>query len=62
MEKNYISEYEQTHFYVSLINKTYGVCINIKDLDRAEEIIQYFKETRKEQIEAWKQEWKEGVC
>ena len=62
MEKNYISEYEQTHFYISLINKTYGVCITIIDLERADEIIQHFRETEKECIEAWKQEWKEGVC
>lgn len=57
MEKNYISEIEDTHFFVKIASKIYGVCINIKDLDRAEEIINYFKETRKEQIEAWKKEW-----
>ena len=61
MEKNYISEYKQTHFYINSINKIYGVCINVKDEDRAEEIIRHFREDRKEQIEAWKQEWKEGV-
>lgn len=47
MEKNYISEIEDTHFFIKITRKTYGVCINIKDLDRAEEIINYFKETRK---------------
>ena len=64
MEKNYISEIEDTHFFIKITRKTYGVCINIKDLDRAEEIINYFKETRKEQIEAWKKEWQqeEGVA
>lgn len=62
MEKNYISEYESTHFYISLVNKTYGVCINIKDIDKTEEIIQHFKEDRKEQIESWKRNWKEGVA
>ena len=63
MEKNYISEIEDTHFFIKITKKIYGVCINIKDLDRAEEIINYFKNTRKEQIEAWKREWqqKEGV-
>lgn len=61
MEKNFISQYQATCFYVNLPAKQYGVCINIKDLDKAEEIINYFKETRKEQIEAWKKEWKAGV-
>lgn len=62
MEKNYISEHKETCFYVDIKNKTYGFCINIKDLDRAEEIMKHFKETRKEQIEAWQQELKEGVA
>ncbi len=62
MEKNYISEHVKTCFYIDGTNKTFGVYINIKDEDRAEEIIQYFKETKKEQIEAWQQEWKEGVA
>lgn len=61
MEKNYISEYEQTHFYVNIVKKLYGVCINIKDLAKKDEIIQHFKISRKEQIEAWKTEWKGGV-
>lgn len=62
MEKNFISQYQATYFYVNLPAKQYGVCINIKDLDKAEEIINYFKETRKEQIESWKKEWKAGVA
>ena len=61
MEKNYISEYDQTHFYVNIVKKLYGVCINIKDLSKKDEIIQHFKTSRKEQIESWKTEWKEGV-
>lgn len=63
MEKNYISEIEDTHFFIKITKKIYGVCINRRDLDRAEEIIDYFKNTRKEQIEAWKREWQqeEGV-
>ena len=52
MEKNYISEIEDTHFFIKITKKIYGVCINIRDLDRAEEIIDYFKNARKEQIEA----------
>ncbi len=62
MEKNYISEHVKTCFYIDGTSKTFGVCINIKDLERVDEIIQYFKETKKEQIEAWKQLWKEGVA
>lgn len=62
MEKNYISEHEETCFYINSANKTYGVCVNIKDLERAEEIIQHFRKDRKMQIEAWQQEWKEGVA
>lgn len=57
MEKNYISQIEETHFYVDLVNKTYGVCINEKDIDSKDEIIAHFKITRKEQIKAWLEEW-----
>lgn len=57
MEVNFISEWQATGFYVNLESKTYGVCINIKDVDRAQEIIEYFKKTRKQQIDVWKQEW-----
>lgn len=62
MEFNYISELKTTCFYVDLENKTYGVYINIKDIDRAQEIINRAKEKYKEQIEAWKNEWKEGIA
>lgn len=62
MEKNYISEHIETCFYVNWINKTYGVYINIKDLEKSEEIKQYFKETERERIKALQQEWKEGVA
>lgn len=63
MEKNYINYPGDTHFYINLENKEYGAKVSIKDTHRAEEIINYFKTTRKEQIEAWKREWqqKEGV-
>lgn len=62
MERNYINYTGDTHFYINLENKEYGVKVSIKDTYRAEEIINYFKETRKEQLEAWKKEWKEGVA
>ncbi len=62
MEKNYISEHIETCFYVDWINKTYGVYINIKDLEKSEEIKQYFKETEREQIKALQKEWEEGVA
>lgn len=57
MEKNFISENNQTHFYVDLVNKTYGVCINIKDLSKKDEIINEILESNKETIESWKKEW-----
>lgn len=57
MEKNYISEYQPTGFYTNIENRTYGVCINVKDVSNAENIIDYFKKTRKNQIECWKNEW-----
>lgn len=50
-----------TCFYVNIEAKQYGVIINIKDIERAEEIIQYFRTTRKTQIDAWKKEWERGV-
>lgn len=62
MEKNYISTIMQTYFYVNIEAKQYGVVINIKDIEKAEEIIQYFKTTRKEQINAWQKEWAGGVA
>lgn len=59
MEKNFILEYQPTSFYLNIPSKQYGVCINIKDIDRKEEIINYFRKTKKEQIEAWKNLWQE---
>lgn len=56
MEKNFISQYQSTCFYVNSSAKQYGVCINIKDIDRADEIMKYFynDEMNKRSIEAWK--------
>ena len=62
MEKNFISQYQATCFYVNLPAKQYGVCVNIKDIDKADEIIREFLEDNKECIEAWKRQWKEGVA
>ncbi len=62
MEKNFISEYQPTCFYVNMPAKQYGVCVNIKDIDKAEEIIKECLEQNKASIEAWKQEWKVGVA
>lgn len=62
MEKNFVSQYQATCFYVNLPSKQYGVCINIKDINNAEEIIRKFLEENKQSIEAWKREWKEGVA
>lgn len=62
MEKNFISRYQATCFYVNLPAKQYGVYVNIKDIDRAEEIIKECLEQNKASIEAWKKEWKVGVA
>lgn len=62
MERNFISQYQTTGFYVNLESHTYGVCINIKDIDRKDEIIQQLLEQNKQSIEAWKNEWEEGVA
>ena len=62
MKKNSISKTMKTCFYVNIVTKEYGVIVNIKDIEEAEEIIQHFKTEKKEQIEAWKQEWSGGVA
>ena len=62
MEKNFISEYQPTCFYVNMPEKQYGVCVNIKDIDKAQEIIKECLEQNRVSIEAWKQEWKVGVA
>lgn len=59
MEENFISQYQATGFYLNLESHTYGVCINIKDIDRADEIKQQIMADRKEQIESWKKMWQE---
>lgn len=61
MEKNYIGWLGTTHFYVDLVKKEYGVRISVEDTSKADEIIEYFRNDRKEQIEAWKKEWEVGV-
>lgn len=55
-EYNYISEFEETHFYMTLATKPikYGVCINIKDVTVSEEIINKFKKQEKVRLEAWR--------
>lgn len=61
MEKNYISKYQPTCFYVTFYKKQYGVCVNIKDIDRAEEIIKEGLEKNKECIAELKREWEEEL-
>lgn len=57
MERNYIWD-GNTCFYVDIKEKKYGCRINKKEISKAKEIIKYFKTTRKQQIEAWRKEWK----
>ena len=61
MEKSFISLYQETGFYVIIPQKQYGVCVNIKDIDKADEIIRECLEQNKKCIEAWKKEWKVGA-
>lgn len=61
MEENYISKYEDTHWYTNFIKKTYGVCINIKDVHKTEKILKKFRKDHKIQIDSLKKEWKESV-
>lgn len=62
MEKNYINWIGNTHFYVNLANKEYGVRVSIKDTPKANKIIKDILNDRKQQISAWKQEWAGGVA
>lgn len=57
-QNNYISEIEDTHFYMTLTTKPmkYGVCINIKDVAEAEKIIGEFMEQEKPRLEAWRKD------
>lgn len=60
MENNFISEWQQTCFYVNLESKIYWVCINIKDIDKSEELTKEILESNKDSIQAWKKEWGVG--
>lgn len=57
-EKNTIQDYSDTFFYLTIACNPirYGVAVNIKDIDKMQEIIDEFKQERKEQIEAWNEE------
>lgn len=55
MEENYIWN-GNTCFYVDIKNKTWGCRINTKDKSKSKQIIKYFKNTRREQIKAWRKE------
>lgn len=57
MENNFISATMNTGFYVNLESKTYGVCVNIKDIDKSEELIKEIIESNKDSIQAWLKEW-----
>lgn len=63
MRKDFISVVQATCFYVLLEKKQYGVCINIKDIDKKEEIMDHFynDEMNKKNIEFWENEWAGGA-
>lgn len=49
---NYISNTEKTHFYLTLIKPyKYGACINIKDIEHTDEIIQTMLKDRRQNIQ-----------
>ena len=62
MEKNYINWLGTTHFYIDLVNKKYGVIVSVEDTSKANKIIRKILNDRKEQINNWLKEWKEGVA
>lgn len=63
MRKDFISEVQATCFYVNLVAKQYGVCINVKDIKKKDEIMDYFynDEMNKKSIKAWEEEWNGGI-
>lgn len=61
MEKNYINWQGNTHFYVDLVNKEYGVIVSTEDMIFAPSIIQQTLAKYKATIQNWKQEWAGGV-
>lgn len=61
MEKNYINWQGDTHFYIDIREKEYGVRVSVEDTPKASEIVKKVLEERKKQIEAWKQKWIGGT-
>ena len=57
MENNFVSATMNTGFYVNLENKTYGIYINMKDIDKSEELIKEIIASNKDSIQAWQREW-----
>lgn len=57
-EKNIVQDYSDTFFYTTLLCNPirYGVAVNIKDIDKKQEIIDKIKRDRKEQIEELNEE------
>lgn len=62
MEKNYINWKGNTHFYLNICKKEYGVRVSVEDTPKAKEIIKKMLEERKQQIDSWKRKWLECVC
>lgn len=60
MRKDFVSQYQSTGFYTNLETKTYGVCINIKDINKKAEIIKsiYNDCKNKETIKYLEKEWR----
>ena len=61
MEKKYINWQGNTHFYVDLVNKEYGVRVNVEDTPNALKLIQQELEKNRDRIQCLKQLWAGGV-
>ena len=58
MEKNYINWLGNTHFYLNIKERTYGVRVN-KDEKDVGKIIKEVLEQNKDRINHWKLEWQQ---
>ena len=46
-EEIYWSKTQKTSFYINFASKTYGVCVNSKDIGNVEEILKEYEEEHK---------------
>ena len=46
-EEIYCSKTQKTSFYINFVSKTYGVCVNSKDIENVEEILREYEKEHK---------------